>query len=51
LRAEGESVGGLEDFAASRGNDLTADETAAAASKIVLCSALDMVNANFRAQA
>jgi hypothetical protein len=44
-------VRALADFAAMRGNDFTADETAAAASKIVLCSALDMVNANFRAQA
>ena len=45
-----ERIGALDDFAARRGNDLTADETAAAASKTVLCSVLDMVNANFRAQ-
>jgi hypothetical protein len=49
--AAGESVRGPGDFAAMRGKDFTADETAAAASKIVLCSVLDMVNANFRAQA
>jgi hypothetical protein len=48
--AAGESVRGPDEFAAIRGNDFTADETAEVASKIVLCSALDMVNANFRAQ-
>jgi hypothetical protein len=43
-------VRGPDDFAATRGSDFTADETAAAASKIVLCSMLDMVNANFLAR-